>query len=210
MFIVFEGTDGCGKGTQSERLARCIGAVLMKSPDRTTEIGSLIDRWLKGELTLATRESDPDTIGYADSADAGLALQALFLANKVEVQPMIEEAIRTNGRLVMDRWITSAVAYGGADGVSTSYLWGAAQSLIQPDLSFLLDVSVDTSLARIAHRVNDDSYGRVKARIEKARHLYVNHARGNPDTWAVIDGEQPADKVEAAVLTALAQRGFIF
>ena len=46
MFVVIEGCDGSGKTTQCKNLVKLLGknAEFMQFPNRTTEIGKIIDR----------------------------------------------------------------------------------------------------------------------------------------------------------------------
>jgi dTMP kinase len=194
MMIALEGCDGAGKGTQSERLAKRLGAVLMKYPDRTTPLGQIIDRWLKGQL-----------VWHGD--DEPVALQGLLLANKIEVQAKLVEALRANGRVVADRYAASAIAYGGADGVDTNWLSTAHAGLIQPDLYILLDISGEVAMERIALRkrmqgekFNDDAYGAVKERVLRASAIYramASSFTGVP--WVIVQGSMDRNSVETAI-----------
>ena len=56
-FIVFEGCDRSGKSTACKRLVDYLNeknekAKLMRFPDRTTEVGSAINGYLKGQKEL--------------------------------------------------------------------------------------------------------------------------------------------------------------
>ena len=59
-FIVFEGCDRSGKSTACKKLVEYLNdrkienanAKLMRFPDRTTEVGSAIDAYLKGQKEL--------------------------------------------------------------------------------------------------------------------------------------------------------------
>lgn len=51
-FIVFEGVDRSGKTTQAKLLADRLQAHHIRFPDRSTGIGSIIDRYLRKEVEL--------------------------------------------------------------------------------------------------------------------------------------------------------------
>lgn len=215
MFIVIEGVDGCGKGTQVDLLSRAIGAVPVKYPDRATPLGRLVNRWLHGEigLGLATPQAPPPPYAPgtpwwtpAAEEDEALALQGLLLANKIEVQGRLQSLLRSGARIVADRYSPSAVAYGSADGLSTQWLTRSHEGLLPADLNVLLDVRADVALQRIAGRVNDDSYGGVKERIERAGEAYRVMALDDPAHWLVFNGTRPADEIAANILVAVKAR----
>jgi dTMP kinase len=210
VFIVIEGVDGCGKGTQAAKLADRLHARLVKYPNRSTPIGKLIDRWLRDEVCLGENARN-ETVA-AGKLDDALALQTALLANKIECQSQIMNAIKKNGRVVADRYWPSAVAYGTADGLSSTWLRESHSTLIQPDLIILLDIPLDTSIARIAARKasgqadNADTYGAVRNRLEHAITNY--HSLANDEDWALIDGTKSIEQVFIQILRTLWDRGF--
>src|SRR6478752_8873243 len=108
--IAFEGLDQSGKQTQAERLLAAFrsaghNAEFLTFPEYTTAIGAEIGRALKGE-----RDYQPDT------------LQLLYIANRFEFRPRIEEWLAAGTMVVCDRYLASSIAYGEAQGVDAAWL----------------------------------------------------------------------------------------
>lgn len=199
MFIVFEGIDRSGKGTHAKRLAEKLGAVLMKYPARGTAIGQLIDKWLHGSVKLGAVVG-PDFWHESDHNNA-LMGQALLLANKIEMQRALANALRENGRVVADRYTPSAFAYGAADGLDRDWLVQAHSELIRPDLCFLLDITAEESMRRRG-RPEDEAYDLDFERLKAAREHYRDialHGEMVPSVWYVLDASGPVEAVAADI-----------
>ena len=98
-FILFEGVDRCGKTTQSTKLveslkAAGVNAELWRYPDRTTEMGKMINAYLQSSLDM----------------DDG-AIHLLFSANRWEKRAAMEKALSDGVTLVVDRYSYSGVAF---------------------------------------------------------------------------------------------------
>ena len=88
---MFEGADRCGKSTQTRLLvdalaARGTDARLQRFPDRSTAIGSMIDKYLKCEAELDDR-----------------AVHLLFAANRWEISGALAAKVRAGDTVVCDR-----------------------------------------------------------------------------------------------------------
>jgi len=202
MFIVLEGLDGCGKGTQAQILVERLKAKLFKYPDRTTPIGKVIDAWLKGEVFLSKTPRPPATAAFEVSPHEAVALQALLLANKIEVQTSLDSALR-RGFVVADRYTPSAVAYGTADGLPTEWLLNSHSALTKPDLYVVLDIPVEESFRRRPERA--EAYEANRGRLTKAAAIYRALASYNLLGVPVVsvDGTRPVDVVAADVWRAV-------
>src|SRR6476659_196603 len=127
--IAFEGLDQSGKQTQAERLLAAFRAAGHKAefltfPEYTTAIGTEIGRALKGE-----RDYQPDT------------LQLLYIANRFEFKPRIEEWLNAGTMVVCDRYLASSIAYGESQGVDATWLAAIQRALTQPSLTLFLELS---------------------------------------------------------------------
>lgn len=99
-FIVLEGTDGCGKSTQSKLLAADLNAALTHEPGDTA-LGAKIR-----ELLLAASDGD-------DIDDRAEAL--LMAADRAQhVATVIRPALDAGQHVICDRYVHSSVAYQGA------------------------------------------------------------------------------------------------
>jgi dTMP kinase len=189
--LAFEGLDQSGKQTQAEGLAARLEAdgrrvEFLSFPEYGTPIGQEIGRALAGE-----REYQPDT------------LQLLYIANRYEFRPRIDDWLAGGAIVICDRYLASSVAYGEAQGLDRGWLLDTQRHLPRPTLTLLLDISPTSSLGRKA--VARDRFERDLPLLERVRACYRHLARTLAD-WEVVDGERSADEVAAAVLTAVGSR----
>ena len=98
-FIVFEGCDKSGKSTQCKMLSESMKNNLRLSfPERDSLIGSIIDSYLKKEITY----------------DNPTVIELLFKANRLEFQGKIKESLDKGINVVCDRYFYSGLAYNYA------------------------------------------------------------------------------------------------
>ena len=190
LLIAFEGLDQSGKQTQAEALRATLAAHgracrLLSFPDYTTPIGDEIGRALRGEREF--------------SADV---MQLLYVANRHERKPEIEQALASGVTLLCDRYVASSIAYGEAQGLDPSWLALIQQFLPAPDLTILLDIAPETAAGRKA--AGRDRYERDLALLSRVRASYSRQAVSAG--WVHLDGERPRDVVAADVLSAVSTR----
>jgi dTMP kinase len=193
-FVVFEGGEGCGKSTQSKRLAAGLDAVLTREPGGTAIGGSL------RALLL-----DPSTEGLVDRAEA-----LLMAADRAQhVAQVIEPALSAGRHVVCDRFVGSSIAYQGGgrglDAEQVAALSDFATDGLLPDLVVLLVVPPEVSALRVGRdrdrfeSAGDDFHERVAAD-------FLRQAAADPDRWVVVDGDRPVSEVEAEVASVVAAR----
>jgi len=194
MLIAFEGLDQSGKETQ----ARALGARLQQEgrvvrpvsfPDYETPIGREIRSALDGE-----REFGPDV------------MQLLYVANRFEWRPRIEQWLAPGDFVVCDRYRASSVAYGEAQGLDSRWLDEIQRGLPVPSITVLLDIAPETAAQRKA--TGRDKYERDLALLDRVRTSYQRQAAASG--WVVINAEVQKDEVaravESAILPRLARR----
>lgn len=125
--ILIEGLDRTGKTTQSNILLDKLkpNATLIKFPDRSTEIGQLIDKYLTDRSFVL-----PDQ-----------AVHLLFSANRWEVAQSIRELLFAGKHVVLDRYVYSGIAYSAAKGVAgmdRNWCLQPDKGLLKPDLTIFL------------------------------------------------------------------------
>lgn len=166
-FIVIEGTDAAGKATQTKLLAdylRSMGKTVktFSCPDYENVTGKLIIQALKGEKKLDI-----------------LTLQMLFAANRYEFVPELFAQCKKDkiDYLIADRYVISSIVYGDAYAETHKsdrpgqFIAVINDRLPQPDLSILLDVSVEESFRRRPER--RDSFETDKEFLHNVRLEYL-------------------------------------
>jgi len=190
LLVAFEGLDQSGKQTQAERLrARLVEAGrsvrLLSFPAYDTPIGAEIRRALHGER--------------AWGADV---MQLLYIANRYEARPLIEQELAQGTILICDRYVASSIAYGETQGLDGSWLRDVQRHLPHPDLTFLLDIDPDVSARRKA--TDRDKYERDLLLLARVRDSYLRQAAA--DGWVRLDADRDRAAVAGDVFDAVKAR----
>ena len=199
-FITIEGPDGSGKTTQAERLADLLrfagDAVLITREPGGTVLGERL-RDLLLARTGGIETTDPLTDAFLFEA-----------ARRQLVRHVIRPALAAGTTVVCARFSDSTFAYQGyGAGVPLETLRAidrAATDGLPPDLTILLDLPVETGLAR----VHPDDVTRFEAEHDLAFHQRVREgflalAAADPGRIAIVDAARPADEVASAIAAAL-------
>ncbi len=193
--ITLEGGEGAGKSTQAARLAeRLRGAgfevVVTREPGGTTGAEAVRALFVEG-----------DTDRWSAAAEACL----VNAARADHVERLIRPALGAGTWVVCDRYVDSTLAYQGAGkGLADSALRNLhhiATADLWPDLTLILDVSVEAGLARAAARRGGE--GRFEGH-DLGFHLRVAQgfreiADAEPHRCKLIDGGAGVEAVEAAI-----------
>ncbi len=188
--IAFEGLDQSGKETQARRVgpwfeARRFRVEHLNFPDYTTTIGREIGAALRGE-----RHFSPEV------------MQLLYVANRHEWKQAIGTWL-TDGRVVIcDRYVSSSVAYGEAQGLDPAWLVDIQRTLPPPTMTVLLDIAPEVAAER--KRANRDKYEQDLEMLGRVRTSYLRQAAAHG--WLVVDASLPIDVVSLRILTQLEPR----
>ena len=201
VFVCFEGGEGSGKSTQSERLradleAQGFGVLLTFEPG-DTEVGRKLRR-----IVLS-----PETGRLADRTEA-----LLYAADKAEhVDTVVQPALDRGEVVITDRYVDSMLAYQGAgraldvDEVEQVARWATHD--LRPHLTVVLDLEPERGLGRFAER--DRIEGESLDFHLRVREGFVRMAKADPDHYLVLDAradvDEIAEQVRAAVAPLLAQ-----
>lgn len=207
IFITFEGSEGCGKSTQVKRLAaRLEGGgipLLITREPGGTPIGEKVRDLLQFAPESAAMVPETEVL--------------LFAASRSQlVREVIEPALEGGTFVISDRFLDSTTVYQGAarkldpDFVKT--LNAFAIGNCRPDITFVLDVDVETARARMLRRVRpagaaaDRMEQEPVAFYERVIAAYRELARREAERVHLIDGLRPAEEVEAQVWREISTR----
>ena len=187
-FITLDGIDGAGKSTNL----------------------AVIRQWFEshGLPVLFTREPGGTPVGEAlreillnPETKAGLRAETLmmFAARQQHLEDVILPALADGIHVVSDRFTDATFAYqGGGRGVplqDIETLENWVQGGFGPDLTLLLDVPLEVSVARIEGSRDKDRFEREdSAFFARVRAAYLQRAAQSPQRYAVINSHR--DKAE--------------
>lgn len=210
LLIVIEGIDGSGKGTQAELLSLLLSAYNLHFPNYGTATGQLIARMLSGEAVLATAREH--ALGaHKEGPATALALQALMIANRLEIVPDVMRELTVHQRnVVLDRYHISGLVYGAYDELDPCWLQKVHSSLPKPDLCLLLDMPYEMSFERRPARQNMYEANRERMAYVAAAYRrlwgcppHEASWRGESVVWEVIDATQGIEQAHADIWRAV-------
>jgi dTMP kinase len=204
-FITFEGSEGCGKSTQAQRLAARLDSLgipmLITHEPGGTPIGETIRNLLQ----------------FAQHADAMTPETELLLfeASRSQlVREIIKPALDRGVCVISDRFFDSTTVYQGVarklDLQLVERLNHFAVGECIPDVTFILDLDVVTARARMLRRVRPTGHDRMEQEptefYERVCAAYRLLASREPERCRLIDGARPADEIEAEIWNQLSTR----
>jgi dTMP kinase len=200
-FITFEGGEGAGKSTQLARSAewlrgRGVEVVLTREPGGTPR-----PERLRGMLLERGSEPMPPSC----------ELLLMFAARATHLENLVRPAVQRGAWVLCDRFTDATYAYqGGGRGLPVAQidaLAGIVHGGLWPDVTLLLDVPVETGLARATDRNGANGPDRFETEqrgfFERVRAAYLDRARAEPARFRVIDATGPLDEVTAAIRASL-------
>lgn len=154
MFIVFEGIDGCGKGSQMQKLANYFSTknkynhlLVTREPYKAREIREIL-------------KLDEPPEAKAEQ------LTNLFIQDRKEhVQDLIKPALEKNVIVISDRYKYSTIAYQTAQGQDIQKLVEMHKGMPIPDFVFIIDTDLDEAFERMKKdEIRDEEH-----KFEKSR-----------------------------------------
>ena len=205
-FITFEGGEGAGKSTQIKLLADRLAAANVRAVV-TREPGGSPGAEIMRHLVLSG-------IGKILGANAETLLFAAARADHVGL--VIEPSLSHGVWVLCDRFSDSTRAYQGSLGQVETRLIDALERVtidgLRPDLTFVLDLPVETGLGRAAKRRGATAPDRFEAENidfhQKLRDAYRRIVSDNPQRCVLIDAAAEAEMV-AARIWQVAQERFV-
>ncbi len=195
--ISFEGSEGSGKSTQIARLAGHLQKV--------------------GREVVATREPGGTEIGEqirniivhnskGDEMCPETELLLFTAARAQVVREVIVPALNRGAMVLSDRYLDSSTVY---QGIARNLAPGPVSDInrfavgnVMPDLTIVIDVPTEVSLARIRQRASDLPDRMERENITfytKVREGYLLLAQQWPERVVVVDGTETPEALEKKI-----------
>ncbi|HEY0912505.1 MAG TPA: dTMP kinase [Bradyrhizobium sp.] len=197
-FLVLDGTEGSGKSTQArllhERLSNeGIDSILVRDPG-TTRIGEQIRAILL----------DPEQAEMSMRCE-----MLLYMAARAQMMSQVIAPALAAGRTVVgDRFVSSTLAYQlGGDGLTADEIRDTANIAVRgrwPDLTIILDMPPDASLARV-NRARDRIEQRPMSYHEQVHRNYLAQVQANHAACRLVSAAGSPEQVHERVWEAIAR-----
>ena len=190
LFITLEGGDGAGK---------------------TTHLGYVKD-WFdkKGRPLIVTREPGGTAVGekirhillHSETGEVSSETELLlmFAARKQHVEEVILPDLSEGISVLCDRFTDASFAYQGAGrGIDLQrilYLENWIHGNLQPDLTLLFDVDIETASERANARESNDRFDSENAAFkERVRQGYLSRAKHSSERMKLIDASLSIEEI---------------
>lgn len=201
-FITFEGSEGCGKSTQVQRLAARLEHFGVPYLVTREPGGTPIGETIRELLQFAPHNS-------AMTAETELLL---FEASRSQlVRETIKPALERGLCVIADRFFDSTTVYQGAarklDREMVERLNAFVVGDCVPDITFILDVDAGTAASRMQKPRKADRMEQQPAEFyERVREAYRELAKRESKRIVLIDGSRNADQIENEIWEMLLSR----
>jgi len=199
VFITFEGSEGCGKTTQIQRLAGRLEnmglPVLVTREPGGTPLGESIRHLLK--FAEEGKDMTPE------------AELLLFAASRAQLaRRVIAPALDAGSWVIADRFMDSTTVYQGVarrlDHEAVGFINDFAVGERRPDLTFVLDVEPEETRRRLLRRTRPvgapDRMEQMPPEFYDAvREGYLTLARDEPERFRVIQAGRGVEAVEEEI-----------
>lgn len=201
--VSFEGGEACGKSTQIKKFInyledKKIDYIVSREPGGT-EVGEKIRQILLHDKVELSSEVE----------------FLLFSASRAKlVSDVIKPALEGGKVVVMDRFFDSSFAYQGYAGKlkidDIKNITKFATGGLEPDLTFLLDISYEDGMKRKSKDENlknlDRMESKQKSYHEAVRAGYLKIAKDNEKRVVLIDASKNIDEVYSDIIKIFEKR----
>ncbi len=187
--ILFEGIDGSGKTTMSKKLynllkSKHIECVWLREPSYETEWGRKIRELATTEHSIPIEEE----------------LNYFIMDRKVNVAENILPAVQSGVHVILDRYFYSNACYQGARGIDINKILKTNREFApEPDLTILVDVTVETALDRISR--NRDEEALLFEKQDFLQTVHKNYHSIDICNLEIVDGNRTEEEVFESILS---------
>ena len=200
-FITIEGGEGAGKSTMMDRVAN----------------------WLESRNHVVVRTREPGGTELAESLRTILLdrnndtlcslteLLLMFASRAQHLAEVIRPALVRGETVLCDRFTDATWAYQGGGRQMPAAEIATLEKLVhgdlQPDLTLLLDLPVETGMKRASLRSDYDRF-EVESLVffERVRNAYLDRASEQSKRFEVIDAARDVENVWTQIVKVLEQR----
>ena len=197
LFITFEGIDGCGKSTQADLLENHFEEIGRKVISVREPGGTDISERIR-DVLLST-----DNRLMHDSTEALLLAASRAQLTLETIVPVLEL-----GNVVLcDRYLDSTLAYQGyGRQLPAEWLRQINSAAVEPDITFFVDVPVETAMARMEGKTLDRMEEEGTIFLSRVRDGYLTLAQNYSKRYIVLDGTADFSSVHNTVRKEVEKR----
>jgi dTMP kinase len=206
IFISVEGIEGAGKSSAMLTITNWLKDKGISITTTREPGGTKIAEEIR-QLILSHNEENIHFI---------TELLLFFAARSQNIHNCILPALKSGNAVIADRFIDATFAYQqGGRGISEetiSILEKLVLNDLKPDLTILLDVTVDTGMARIKNRaeLNKQQPDRIEQEkldfFTNVRNCYLQRAEKFNDRIVIVDANQSLQDVNKQLETILSKK----
>ncbi|MCR4284853.1 MAG: dTMP kinase [archaeon] len=193
-FIVLEGINGCGKGTQFVKLHKHILDSGKAVPIFSTGEPNDFDENGRMARRILGADGDP----YSNNVEA----VRYFARNRTTHNQIFNPLLDWGVTVLSDRYWHSNFAFQHAQGIPYEDIAIANRGSRVPDLTLLIDVPAEVATKRLQERDSGQTrkFDRDVAFLEQVRQNYLELPRVLPgligdSSLVIIDGNRPIEEV---------------
>jgi len=187
-FITLEGIDGAGKTTHIEFIKKYlsdlgINFIMTREPG-----GTMLGEQLREILLHDDMTAETETL-------------LMFAARSEHIEKVIRPNLKKGKVVISDRFTDATYAYqAGGKGVKEKKIdilkeW--VQGNLQPNFTFLFDVSVEVSIERLNKTRELDKFEREeKSFHENIRQKYLMLAKASPERFCILNSEKSIEEIQ--------------
>ncbi len=198
MFISLEGSEGVGKTTSLNFICDYVKSlghevVVTREPGGTPMAEELRN------ILLTERD---------EKVESNTELLLMFAARCQHVNQVIIPALENGQWVICDRFVDASYAYqGGGRGLDFSHIESLENWCLngfKPDLTLLLDMSVEEGIARTKKRGKADRFEIEKMNFyENIRSAYLKRAENEPERMFIVDASPEIAVVQQSLKAIL-------
>lgn len=197
-FITIEGTEGVGKTTNIEFIKQWLTNQSIPFVNTREPGGTPLAEEIR-ELLLSNRQ---------EAVCSKAELLMMFAGRAQHIDQLIEPQLASGNWVLCDRFTDATYAYQGAGRKMDNQLISSLETMVQgemrPDLTLILDISVEKGLERAGKRSEPDRFELEKTDFfNRVRQAYLAMAADQPQRYKIIDASRSLEEVQQQIATVL-------